>query len=787
MSETFEDAREAQKDPKTVCKRWLLEIKQADKREKDWRKLGESIFKRYRGQQAKKNSFNILWANTEVLRPALYNSLPKPDVRRRFRDADPLGKAVSELLERCLVYSVENGDFDECVKLDVLDNLLPGRGLSRIRYVPSIEKTGDEEALDFEQVKVEHVNWEDYRQGPAKVYAKLPWKGYRHQFTKDEVTERFGAEIADKLKYEVPKDDDLEKKNNEDLQQMFSTIEMWEIWDKETKTCFFVTEAYKDAPLYPIAYPNGEPEIKFKDFFDSPEPLRYIEDSSSSVPVPMFEEYREQADELDRISTRINKMVEAMKARGVYDATLGELSELIRTGGDGDMLPVAQAAAWMTNGGIEKAIWWMPVDKLAIVLKTLYEARAAAKETIYELSGISDIMRSATDPNETLGSQQIKASFGSMRLQRSQKDVQRYSRDLIRLMAEVIGEQFQQQTLQQMSGLNFPTNEMKAQVRQQIAMQQQAAMAQQNPQAMGGATSPPPAAPPIPPEMQQMLSMPSWEDIDGVLKSDFGREYRVDVETDSTVSATLQADMEGLTQVLTGLVEFWQGAGPAVMSGAVPIEAVKAISLTICRRAKLGMEVEDALDKIKQPQGGQASPEMQKAQEQMQDQQKQLQQQSEQIAQKGQALNDHESKLKDMQAQIEKDALEVKYQKQAMDMRESMEAELRQLRDVAKDAQDQAAAQKTLADIEKKIADYQHLVDGAETEQQLRKDAESQGEKVKSEADDKSVAAMKTVGDMHKEMMEQMAEAIKVMSADKVAVRDPKTGKVSGFKIASAK
>ena len=184
MSETFESGAEAQKDQKTVCKRWLLELKQADKRERDWRKVSEDIFKRYRGSQRKKNSFNILWANTEVLRPALYNSLPKPDVRRRFRDADPLGKAVSELLERCLVYSVENGGFDECIKLDVLDDLLPGRGISRVRYVPSIEQTGDEEALDFEQVRTEHIDWQDFRHGPGKTWAKVLWIAYRHQFTK---------------------------------------------------------------------------------------------------------------------------------------------------------------------------------------------------------------------------------------------------------------------------------------------------------------------------------------------------------------------------------------------------------------------------------------------------------------------------------------------------------------------------------------------------------------------------------------------------------------------------
>jgi hypothetical protein len=120
-------------------RRWLLEIKLASKREKDWREKAVAILDKYRGKDRKKNSFNILWANTEVLRPALYNSTPKPDVRRRFRQNDMLGKAVAEVAERSLSYCIDAYDLDNCVKNDVLDALLPGRGLSRVRYIPQFK------------------------------------------------------------------------------------------------------------------------------------------------------------------------------------------------------------------------------------------------------------------------------------------------------------------------------------------------------------------------------------------------------------------------------------------------------------------------------------------------------------------------------------------------------------------------------------------------------------------------------------------------------------------------
>jgi len=325
--------------------------------------------------------------------------------------------------------------------------------------------------------------------------------------------------------------------------------------------------------------------------------------------MPLFELYKAQADELDRLSYRINHVIRALKVRGVYDSTLGELSELMK-GEDNTLIAAERAAAYMSNGGLEKAIWWMPVEQSAKVLAALYEARDKAKEVIYELTGIADIIRGATDAGETLGAQQIKANSAGLRLQRMQREVQRYVRDLIRLLAEVIGQHFDQTTLGSMTGLQFPTNAQKKMITLRMqainAAQQQAQL--QPPQtahgapgqAQAGQAPVQPPAPPVPPQalqaMQNALQMPSWEDIMACLRADICREYRVDVETDSTVAEVLQQDMAGLKEVLQGIIAFWQGAGPAVQAGAVSMEAVKSITMSIVRRARMGLEVEDALE-----------------------------------------------------------------------------------------------------------------------------------------------------------------------------------------------
>lgn len=604
----FEDKAAAQKTPETSARRWILELQMAKKREKDWRRAGSDVYDRYRGKKTRKNSFNILWANTEVLRPALCNSPPKPDVRRRFRSNDALGKAVSEVLERGIAFSVDAYDLFEVVKDDVLDMLLPGRGISRVRYIPSIRAVGaaegasteqPEEELEYEQVCCEHVDWEDFLHGPGKTWSEVQWEAFRHRFTKDDATTKFGAEVAGKLKYDEVKDDTLEKDGNKDLQQVFKTAEMWEVWDKEGKKVFFIQEAYKESPIYPKDQKQeGAPPLKFKNFFPTAKPLMAVEDSSSLIPIPLFEQYKEQAEELDRVSTRINKLVNQMKVRGIYDSVLTELADLMKSD-DGDLTPAENTAKlYALNGDLSKAVWMLPVDMLARVLSELYKARVEAKAAIYEITGIADIVRGNTNASETLGAQELKANFANLRLSRLQKEVQRYVRDIIRLMAEVIGEQFDVTTLAQMTGLQFPTAEQKVMAKQ-VLQQMQAQQQMQQP-------GQPPMAPQMPHAMdpetaKAMAGLPSWEEIKKVLMSDFAREYRVDVETDSTVADTLNNDMAGLREVLTGLVQFWQGAGPAVMSGALPIEAVKSISLSICRRAKLGLEVEDAIEQMKQP------------------------------------------------------------------------------------------------------------------------------------------------------------------------------------------
>jgi hypothetical protein len=203
----------------------------------------------------------VLWANTEIMRPALYNSLPKPDVRRRFRQKDILGKAVGEVMERSLTYCADAYDMDNCLQNDVLDALLPGRGLSRVRYVPKFKKAeaaetdeafeGDREEVEYEQALCEHVQWDDFAHGPGKTWEEVQWVAFKARLNRDDLIEKFGEEIAKKIDLNETDEDALNSRDNKDLKGVFKRAVLWEVWDKEGGRVFFLSESYKADLIYP--------------------------------------------------------------------------------------------------------------------------------------------------------------------------------------------------------------------------------------------------------------------------------------------------------------------------------------------------------------------------------------------------------------------------------------------------------------------------------------------------------------------------------------------------------
>lgn len=663
MSESISQSLETPDDlgsgNRAIARRWKLELKLAEKRERNWRKTVDDIYKAYTPDSPEANSFNILWSNTETLRQAVYNSLPEPQCKRRYADNDPLGLKVSEVMTRALSYLIDCGDFDNICKQTVLGMLLAGRAVIWEQYVPKINtitaNTVDGleeqyEQITWEQVESEKVSYKDFRiLGDAKCWDDVPAIARRYYLTRDDLIEKFGEEIGNAIKMESVALD--EKDDCSDVEGLFKTAEVWAIWDKETKRVIFINESI------PVPCKIEQDQLNLEGFFPTPRPLYAIENDDTMVPACLYTQYEQQAKELNRISARINKLVDALRVRGVYDATLTELSQLMKQS-DNNFIPAQNVRALIERGGLDKAIWMMPIDTAAMVLKELYAQREATKQVIYEISGISDIMRSASDPNETFGAQKIKTQWGTQRLQKLQREVQRYIRDVLRIKAEIICKKFQPETIEAMTMVQLPHSA-------EVMQQQQMAMAQYQNAAMaarqnGVPLPPPPSLPP---------NLVTWEQVIQSMQNDMDRSYRIDIETDSTLAAGQMDDAEGLRAVIGGIVEIVQGFAPAVQAGAIPVDTVKALIGVVIRRAKLGSAVEDAMDNIVAPKP-QADPEVAKAQAAQQQKMAEMQMnaQIEQLKAKQQVEIEQakmQVNLVKEQAQAQGDAAKEQYRMQA--------------------------------------------------------------------------------------------------------------------------
>ena len=451
---------------------WQNELEKADQFERDWRERGMRVVERYRDEREGRaligpsnTRFNILWANTETLKGALLARMAEPDVRRRFPDPNPAAREVAILLERALSYGLDVYDGITPMKAALEDYLLPGRGVVWVVYEPviikekiKIEVDGEDVALDEveeierlgdQRCRFEYVHWQDYRESPSRRPEDVTWRARRHLFTRDDLIGR-GFKDAHEIPLNWMPDTN---EDNADYEEIYNRAEVWEIWCKVTRKRLFIATGYKD-----VLAEDDDP-YELEDFFPTPTPLIAVRTNNTSIPVPEFTLYQDQADELDRVTNRITYLIEGLKRRGVYDASVPELAQLAMAG-DNDFVPSDNFASLAQKGGLAGAFQTEDISQVSAVLNGLYTQRMQVLQVIYEVTGISDIIRGGgTKASETATAQQLKAQYGSMRLRRRQDEIEKYIRALYRIKAELIAENYEPEILQRVTGMEV-TDEM---------------------------------------------------------------------------------------------------------------------------------------------------------------------------------------------------------------------------------------------------------------------------------------------------------------------------------------
>jgi hypothetical protein len=681
--ETLETREDLLPGDEGLWQYWDIQESIAEREERSWRMQATKIIKRYRDERSpqrySQHLFNILWSNVQTLKPALYGRQPEPDCERRFKDEDDVGRIAAEILERTLKYAADNYGLDAALRAAVDDLLLPGRGGLRLLYVPHFADTeekkggdeeneegesdlvageGDEGAPDttdtasgaepeeaaeedtsgdaetpepqrevvWEEVHFRYYAWEDYLEGPARQEAEVPWCRWRAFMTRAELRTRFGKEKADEANLDYTPKSVVHLRDDEPNvpPDAYKKCIVHETWDKSKRQVIWWAPGTPGLVLDQLDDP-----LRVRGFFPRPEPLLATTTTDRRIPVPDYVEYKDQAEELDVLSARIERLQRSLKVFGIYPGEEKEtLAQLLSDNSENLLIPVADWQGVIDKGGMEQMIQWFPVKEVAEALIQLYTARDKAKQIIYEITGIADIIRGATAAEETATAQNLKSQFATLRLSDRQKMVARHARDAIRLAADIIGEHFSARTISMMTGypqlMPVPATPAPPPMPPELVMAH--AMAPTSTTMIGHNGGPPIEGSPQPAQdphlaqleqqyqqqmqvyqqqLQQLQAIQhenerrekQFEAAIALIKEDVHQNFRVDIEADSTIAVDENAEKQARVEFLEQMVPLLEQVIP-IAQGVPPLAALaKEIVLFATRAFKAGRTLEEALEK----------------------------------------------------------------------------------------------------------------------------------------------------------------------------------------------
>lgn len=641
MMDDYDDAPEIAytlEDMKRIGAKWLDRIKASEKREKKWRDNAEQAETAYLCDDdgiGEVPQFNILHSNVETIVPSIYNSTPVPDIRPRYNAKDPVAKSVADILERVISTQIDDNRLDAEIEASAQDAFMAGRGVVRVQFDADVM----DGAVTGERLRYEVVSWRDYREGPGTRWDNVPWVAYRHCVSEEEM-ERLTDESLPRDKVEREDVDDGEEPDSD----------IWEIWCKETSKVYFIVES--NGTVLSI---NDDP-LELPGFFPQGAPVQPITGTAKRCPVCPYTVYKDLAEELDKITRRINALIEGLKVRGFVIGGAEDI-ESLALAGDNQLVPVANMEGILAQGGFDRAVLWWPLDKAITVIRELYAQREQTKQAIYEITGISDIIRGQGAASETATAQQIKTEWGALRIKKMQRLIERQVRDLFVISSEIISRHFSVESLQKISGID------------------------------------------IPPEVQELLQSP----LDN---------YRIDVESDSTVRADLTRGRSEMSEFLQGSAQYFSTMAPIAQQAPTAAGPIIEIYASFARQFNLGKSAEDALEQMvemaQQSVGGQGeeqpNPEADamKAEVEIKGQEMQMKMQEAQASAQMKA-QEMQLKAQEVQARVQLDQakLQVEQQKLGISAQSAQQAAQLEVQKLQLQAQNlQLEAQLKQADLE---------------------------------------------------------------------------------------
>lgn len=646
-TKTREDSRAQFEDtPKGWQERWAKEMESSQKMLDKFSEQGDKVLDVYLDVRATTEGtrLNLFHSGINTVRSMLYGQVPKVDFDRRYADPnDDIARVASEIYERMLNADIERPDDDYTAVLRSCldDRLIPGLGIARVRYeakfreeeVPAITDpvSGVELApaymrstIESEQAPVDYVHWKDFRWSYARTWHEVRWVAFREWLSYDQLEKRFGEEKAKKvpLKNQYPAD------SEKDATDAWQKGEVWEVWCKESKHAYWWVEGMDE-----ILEARPDP-LKLKNFLPCPRPMLANATTKLLVPKADYILNQDLYKSIDLLQTRIDVLTKAVRVVGVYNKANPEVARVLGEACENQMIPVENWGMFGDNKGLQGSVDWFPLETVVATLDKLRELRGEQIGLLYQVTGLSDIMRGQSEGSDRVSAteQSIKAKFASVRMQALQDEFARFGTDLIRLKGEVVARHFQPETIIQASNIgSTPDAELAMQAVQ-------------------------------------------------LIKDEDQFPWRVAVRPESMAMVDYQALQSERTGYLTAVATFMQSAAP--IADAIPGSMSTMLQLLQWGLAgfKGSQQIEGVLDRAiaeqkKNPPQPKQDPAMLKAQQDMQLKMQEMQMNA-QMQQREAQMKEREMQMDMMAKQVE---AQLTAQKQQLEMQQDQERHLQEM------------------------------------------------------------------------------------------------------------
>lgn len=637
---------------KTLRDKWIKRLDQEKKAHKDFRDEAEKAQDAYFGETSnRKLIYALFWSTVKVLHGRIYSQPPKPDVRKRYPDIQntqqqpqqqqgppppsqglpaaagpppgqppqpqtpppPDDNKLAMCIERAISYTVDTTDFDSDGHMAVNDLLVAALGVGKIEMDTKTDKqpvmnplTGEpimvpdengemipalQEIIVDQTLRLRHFSWEQFRWEPQQHWSQVSWVGFDHWMTRSEIEDEFHRDLGK----DGPGSETTAPDQKPESNKYREVLKVTEIWDKKTKKVIFVTDAFDDT------LEVSDDKLGLEGFFPCPKPMLLNVRGDDLVPMPDYSFCEALFKMCNTLTIRIDKLTAQVRDIGFYDAAFPELQQLENLS-DGSLIPITSLAARIEalnakGSGYDAIVSKQDNANKVSVIQELVQLRDLQKQIIWEIYGVSDIQRGSSDPNETATAQKIKSEWADVRVGERIRIVALFFRDVFRIMGEIMAEKFQPEILEKMTGLQLTE-----------------------------------------PEIQ-------------LLRSDYGRCYAIDVESDSTVAQDDSAEKSARLEFLQTVSGYLQQILPAIQHNVMPADLGKELLLFAVNTFKSGRQLEQAINATPgtMQQLGQQQQQIQQFQQQMQQMQKQLQQTSQEL----QKVNQGKEQRENLETQVD--------------------------------------------------------------------------------------------------------------------------------------